>query len=54
MARHARMSAAGIIVLHFFSPAQIRGEGNKVIAQISGALRHGRPAAGITTVPAAA
>jgi very-short-patch-repair endonuclease len=53
MARHARMTAAGISVLHF-SPAQIRGDGDKVIAQIRDALQHGRPAEGITTVPAAA
>jgi very-short-patch-repair endonuclease len=53
MARHGRMTAAGISVLHF-SPAQIRGDGDKVIAQIRDALQHGRPAEGITTVPAAA
>jgi hypothetical protein len=44
--------AAGISVPHF-SPAQIRGEGDKVIAQIRDALQHGRPVEAITTVPAA-
>jgi hypothetical protein len=53
MARHGRMTAAGISVLHF-SPSQIRHEGDKVITQIRDALRNGRPAGSITTVPVAA
>lgn len=40
MERHARMSACGIIVLHF-APSQIRGEPEKVAAAIRGALRFG-------------
>jgi hypothetical protein len=41
MQRHARMSAQGIIVLHF-SPSQIRGEPTRVIADIKAALAAGR------------
>jgi hypothetical protein len=42
MARHARMSAAGIIVLHF-SPRQQRDQPAEVIGTIARALRAGRP-----------
>ncbi len=52
MDRHTRLTAAGISVLHF-SPSQIRRERDKVVAQIRDALRNGRPARAITTVPAA-
>ncbi len=52
MDRHDGMTAAGISVLHF-SPGQIRQQGGKVIMQIRDALRNGRPAAAIRTVPAA-
>jgi hypothetical protein len=41
MSRHARMSAHGIIVLHF-TPRQIRTESDQVIAQIQSALAAGR------------
>jgi hypothetical protein len=41
MSRHARMSAHGIIVLHF-TPRQIRTESASVVAQIQAALAAGR------------
>lgn len=41
MRRHARMSAHGILVLHF-SPAQIRTEPARVVADIKAALAAGR------------
>jgi very-short-patch-repair endonuclease len=41
MARHARMSSHGIIVLHY-SPNRIRSEGNQVAAEIRAALAAGR------------
>jgi len=41
MSRHARMSAHGIIVLHF-TPRQIRTESASVVAQIRSALAAGR------------
>jgi very-short-patch-repair endonuclease len=41
MSRHARMSAHGIIVLHF-TPRQIRSESVSVVAQIQSALAAGR------------
>lgn len=50
--RHDRMTEAGIAVLHF-QPSQIQHEAAEVITRIAGALRNGRPAAGIRTVPAA-
>ena len=53
MARHARMSAAGIVVLHF-SPRQQRDQPAAVIGTIAGALRAGRPLPAITTRPMAA
>jgi hypothetical protein len=53
MARHARMSAAGIVVLHF-SPRQQRDRPDEVTATIGGALRAGRPLPAITTRPLAA
>lgn len=37
MARHARMSAQGIIVLHF-PPSRIRAAGREVAAEIGSAL----------------
>jgi hypothetical protein len=51
MRRHARMTAAGLLVLHF-SPRQARTEPGEVIAAISAALRAGRPVPGIATQPA--
>lgn len=51
MRRHARLTAAGLLVLHF-SPRQIRTEPAEVVAAIAAALRQGRPATGITTRPA--
>ncbi len=53
MRRHARLSAAGIIVLHI-SPRQLRTEPDRVVRDIAGALRAGRPVPGITIRPAAA
>ena len=53
MARHARMSVAGIVVLHF-SPRQQRDQPAAVIGTIAGALRAGRPLSAITTRPVAA
>lgn len=54
MARHARMSARGILVLHF-SPRQIRTQPDKVIASIKAALAAGRarPRLAIEVRPAA-
>lgn len=54
MRRHARMSAAGILVLHF-SPRQIRDEPEQVLATIREALdgrRRGHQAPEIRTLPA--
>jgi len=48
MRRHARMGAAGIVVLHF-SPHQLRAEPERVLRDIAGALRAGRRLAGIET-----
>jgi hypothetical protein len=54
MDRHARMSAAGIIVLHF-SPRDIRDQPMKVARRIMDALERGlqRPALPIRTIPCA-
>jgi hypothetical protein len=53
MRRHDRLIAAGISVIHV-SPRQIRNEPDLVVGYIVEALRHGRPAANIVTLPAAA
>ncbi len=53
MRRHSRLSATGIIVLHV-SPRQLRTEPERVVRDIAGALRAGRPVPGITTRAAAA
>ncbi|MBO0831828.1 MAG: hypothetical protein J2P29_07645 [Actinobacteria bacterium] len=53
MARHARMSAAGIVVLHF-SPRQMREKPEDVIGLIVGAVNAGRLLPAITTRPLAA
>ena len=53
LSRHDRMTAAGILVLHF-TPAQLRTEPQLVVQQISAALRAGRPIDGITARSAAA
>ena len=53
MARHARMSAAGIVVLHF-SPRQQRDQPAEVIGTIASALQAGRALPAITTRPVAA
>lgn len=52
MARHARMSAAGIIVIHV-TPRRIRLEGAKVLAEFGSAIEAGRqrPPLPIRTVP---
>ena len=52
MQRHARMTAAGIRVLHF-TPKRIRTEPDQVVAVIRDTLRTGAPIAGLRTVPAA-
>jgi len=51
MRRHARLTAAGISVIHV-SPLQIRTEPSRILRDIDAALRHGRAAAGIVTLPA--
>ncbi|HMH94581.1 MAG TPA: type IV toxin-antitoxin system AbiEi family antitoxin domain-containing protein [Streptosporangiaceae bacterium] len=51
MLRHARMTAAGVLVLHF-SPRQVRTAPGEVIAVIAAALRAGRPIPAILTRPA--
>jgi hypothetical protein len=53
MARHRRMAAAGIIVLHV-SPRQLREHPEQVLAEIAAALRSGRRLPAITTKPTAA
>ncbi len=53
MRRHARLAAVGIIVLHF-SPRQLRTEPDRLVREIGGALRSGRPVPGIRTRRAAA
>lgn len=54
MRRHARMTALGLLVLHF-SPRQIREEPDDVLATIAKALksRQGHVARAIRTLPAA-
>ncbi len=52
LARHNRLEAAGLRVLHF-SPRQIRTEPANVLNQIAAALAHGRPAPGIAAQAAA-
>jgi hypothetical protein len=52
MRRHVRLTAAGILVLHF-TPRQIRTEPAAVIAAIRAALAAGHPLPAITTRPAA-
>jgi hypothetical protein len=53
MRRHARLTAAGIRVLHV-SPRQLRSEPGQVLRDIAAALRTGEPVPGLMTVPAAA
>jgi hypothetical protein len=53
MRRDRRLTVAGIRVLHV-SPRQLRAESERVIGDIAAALRTGRPAAGVVTLPAAA
>jgi hypothetical protein len=48
MRRYSRMTAAGILVLHY-SPFQLRTEPDRAVREITAALAAGRPAAGITT-----
>lgn len=52
LARHARMSAHGIVVLHF-TPVQIRTQPGFVVAALRKAIAHGRPADGILALPPA-
>lgn len=53
MARHQRMSAAGVIVVHV-SPRQLRDESARLEADLDATLRAGRPLPAITTRPLAA
>lgn len=53
MTRHARMSGAGIVVLHF-SPRQQRDQPGEVIGTIASALHAGRPLPAVITRPVAA
>jgi hypothetical protein len=53
MARHRRMSAAGVIVVHV-SPRQLRDQGAQLEADLAATLRAGRPLPAITTRPTAA
>ncbi len=52
-ARHARMSAHGILVLHY-APRRIRTDGASVLAELRSAIESGRrrPALAIRAVPA--
>jgi very-short-patch-repair endonuclease len=52
MRRHDRLTALGLLVLHF-SPRQIRTEPDVVVAAIRSALQAGSPVTQITTRPAA-
>lgn len=51
LARHARMSARGIVVLHF-TPRQIKRDRNTLAGNIRSALAVGRPIPHIRTLPA--
>jgi hypothetical protein len=53
MARHQRMSAVGVVVVHV-SPRQLRDESARLEADLDATLRAGRPLPAITTVPVAA
>jgi hypothetical protein len=53
MRRDSRLTAAGIRVLHV-SPRQLRTEPERIVRDIAAALRTGRPAADVVTMPAAA
>jgi len=50
MQRHARMTAAGIKVLHF-TPWRIRAQPDEVVTTIRATLRTGTPIAAVRTVP---
>jgi hypothetical protein len=50
MARHQRMSAAGIIVVHV-SPRQLRDEAARLEANLDATLKAGRPLPAVTTRP---
>ncbi len=51
MRRHAKLTAAGIFVIHA-SPQQIRTEPDRIVRDIAAALRNARPAAAIRWRPA--
>jgi len=53
MRRQARMASAGLIVLPF-SPRQLHDEPERLLRDVAGALRVGRPVPGITARPSAA
>jgi hypothetical protein len=53
MARHRRMSAAGIVVVHV-SPRQLRDESARLAADLDATLKAGRPLPAVTTRPLAA
>jgi very-short-patch-repair endonuclease len=52
MARHSRMTAHGIFVLHF-TPQQVKAEPRRVVAELRSAIEEGRrrPPLEIRTVP---
>ena len=52
LAKHARMSAYGIVVLHF-TPVQIRDQPGFVVAAIRNAINNGRPRPDIRALPPA-
>jgi len=52
MRRHARLTSAGVLVLHF-TPRQIRTKSAQVAGSIADALQVGRPVPGITSRAAA-
>jgi hypothetical protein len=53
MARHRRMSAVGIVVVHV-SPRQLRDESARLEADLDATLKAGRPLPAVTTRPLAA
>lgn len=53
MARHQRMSAVGIVVVHL-SPRQLRDEAARLEADLDATLKPGRPLPAVITRPPAA
>jgi hypothetical protein len=52
MARHSRMTAHGIFVVHF-APKQLRSEGRRIVAELGSTIEAGRrrPPLPIRAVP---